>query len=156
MGRGADQRGGRTKEHSRGAALGGLGIAQKKRPMATKQRENGRPTIRGRGETCVAGRAQRPEERTKDATNAASPLKSEGGGGHAEDNGPNKRHNNGEGSGLEGRGAAGRTTRHTPRRDATQGTDHAGGAPAPTEKGRCAAANKRQRVDPAGRKKGAA
>lgn len=219
MGRGADQRGGRTKEKERGAALGGLGTAQKKRPMATKPRENGRPTIRGRGATCVAGRARRPEERTKDATNAASPLKSEGAGGHAEDNGPNKHHDkrpdkergprapgrtqtagarregrgekrggavwsgahsaghhngtkrgvtttttndhnkrpdNGGGSGLEGRGAAGRTTRHTPRRDATQGTDHAGGAPAPTGKGRGAAAHKRRRGDPAGRKKGAA
>jgi len=90
------------------------------------------------------------------AHSAGHPHGTESGGTNATTNDQNKRHDNGEGSGLEGRGAAGRTTRHTPRRDATQGTDHAGGAPAPTEKGRGAAANKRRRGTPAGRKKVAA
>jgi hypothetical protein len=118
------------------------------------------PRATGRTQNAGASREGRGEKRGGavwcGAHSAAHHNGTERGGSTTTTNTPNKRPNNGVGSGFEGRGAAGRTKRHTPRRNATQGTDHAGGAPAPTGKGRGAAANKRRRGAPAGRKKGAA
>lgn len=80
-GRTTYRRGGQNTEKERGAALGGLGTAQKKRPMVTKPRKDEKPTIRGRGATCGAGRARRPEERKENPRSTAESLKSVGGGG---------------------------------------------------------------------------